>query len=459
MVTATGRAVGPLPIDLGDGLVLRAATPADSEALVAFNAEVHREPDDAAPNAWIGTWVRDLLERPHPTFRPDLFTVVVDTATGAIVSSLNLIPQTWTYGDVPFGVGRIELVGTHPDYRRRGLVRRQFEVVHRWSAELGHAVQGITGIWWYYRQFGYEYALALGGSRAVARWRVPELAAGETEPFRVRPATPADVPFIAALDPHGGRRSLVSCVRDEAMWRYELEGRSENDRVAVIERGDRVDGADGPEQPIGFVVFASQLWGSTLAVFAYEVAAEVSWLAVTPSVFRYLASAAEASVPTGADAKRFEQISLQLGVEHPVYRAYPDLAKPDSPPYAWYLRVADLPAFVTTIAPVLEARLAASEAVGHTGDLRLTFFGDGLRLAFAGGRLALAEAWRETDGPGQPRADAAFPALTFLQLLFGYRSLAELRYAFPDCGVNSERARVLLDALFPPRPSQVWPVR
>ena len=37
--------------------------------------------------------------------------------------------QTWTYGGVPFEVGRPELVATHPDYRRRGLVRAQFEAV------------------------------------------------------------------------------------------------------------------------------------------------------------------------------------------------------------------------------------------------------------------------------------------------------------------------------------------
>jgi predicted acetyltransferase len=76
-----------------------------------------------------------------------------------------LIPQTWTYAGVPFGVGRPEAVGTDPDYRRRGLIRMQFEVLHGKSAAMGHLVQGITGIPWYYRQFGYEYALDLDGGR------------------------------------------------------------------------------------------------------------------------------------------------------------------------------------------------------------------------------------------------------------------------------------------------------
>ena len=70
-----------------------------------------------------------------------------------------LISQTWTYDGIAFGVGRPELVGTAPAYRRRGLVRTQFEVLHQRSAERHERLQAITGIPWYYRQFGYEMAL------------------------------------------------------------------------------------------------------------------------------------------------------------------------------------------------------------------------------------------------------------------------------------------------------------
>ncbi len=40
------------------------------------------------------------------------------------------------------------------------------------------------------------------------------------------------------------------------------------------------------------------------------------------------------------------------------------------------------------------------------------------------------------------------------QILFGYRSLDELRYAFPDVWASSE-AEQLLNVLFPTRPSWV----
>jgi hypothetical protein len=44
------------------------------------------------------------------------------------------------------------------------------------------------------------------------------------------------------------------------------------------------------------------------------------------------------------------------------------------------------------------------------------------------------------------------------QLLFGFRSLAELELSFPDCVVRTSEARALLDALFPKTPSDVWAV-
>ena len=123
--------------DLGDGLILRRSSAADADKLVEFNGNLHREPGDEGPEEHVAAWVADLMSGSHPTFDVDDFTIVEDTATGAIVSSLCLISQTWSYGGIRFGVGRPELVGTLPDFRNRGLIRAQFDVIHGWSAAVG----------------------------------------------------------------------------------------------------------------------------------------------------------------------------------------------------------------------------------------------------------------------------------------------------------------------------------
>jgi hypothetical protein len=143
----------------------------------------------------------------------------------------------------------------------------------------------------------------------------------------------------------------------------------------------------------------------------------------------------------------FEGVRFELGEQHPVYTALNTRLEPLHAPYAWYLRVPDLRAFVEHVAPALEARLALlPDTRQYTGRLRLSFYDDGLTLAFERGRLAHVAAGVPAD------ADAAFPPGTFLKLLFGYRALRELRHAYPDCWASGQ-ASWLLGLLFPKRPA------
>ena len=61
-----------LPMDLGDNLKLRFATPDDTDALAEFNIRLH-EAENVGPN------VRDLMSKDHPTCKASDFTVVEDT--------------------------------------------------------------------------------------------------------------------------------------------------------------------------------------------------------------------------------------------------------------------------------------------------------------------------------------------------------------------------------------------
>jgi len=438
--------------DLGGGLVLRRSAPQDAPLLTEFNARIHSDDGPDQPDQGIAAWTRDLLERPHPTFSADDFTIVEDAASGKIVSALNLISQTWSYAGIPFGVGRPELVGTLPEYRNRGLVRRQFEVVHAWSAQRGELVQAITGIPYYYRQFGYEMALDLDIGRFGYKPHVPSLKDGETEPYRIRRAVESDLGFIGGLYESACHRYKVSCVWDEALWRYELNGKSldniERQELRVIET---LDG-----EPVGYLAHPPFNWRKGILVaFAFEVVPGHSWAAVTPVVIRYLEATGEAYAAQKGNSE-FSSFGFWLGSEHPVYNVAPTRMPRLRKPYAWYLRLADIPAFIRHIAPVLEKNLAISPFAGHTGELKLTFYRSGLKLAFEKGRLAGVEGWKP-----EPRADsgdAAFPDLTFLQLLFGYRSLDELGYAFADCWWDSDNAHGLLNALFPKQVSHIWAV-
>jgi hypothetical protein len=431
--------------DLGDGLRLRRSIAADAEPLAAFMADAFRNPATNEPDEEAARWTRDLLRGTHPTFSVNDFTIVEDTRARKIVSALSLIPQTWSYAGIPIKVGRPEIVATHVEYRRRGLVRAQFEEIHRWSRERGDLMLAITGIPWYYRQFGYEPAIELEGGRTGYLSQIPQLADGATEPYRVRPALDADLPLLAETIMQGHARYLMTALRDLALWRYELDGRDERH---MIRRELRVIETSAGE-PVGALAHAHELWGQALVVKAYELRPGVSWAAVTPSVVRYLAAtgAAYAARRQGAP---FSEYSFGLGSTHPVYDAFAERLPHRYRCYAWYVRTPDIAAFLRQIQPALEQRLAASVVAGHSGELKLNFFRSGVRLVFQQGRISAIEPWQPQRGQSNVWA---FPDLTFLQLLFGYRSLDELDHAFIECYGDSA---ALVRALFPKQPSYVW---
>jgi len=434
--------------ELGDGLILRRGERSDADGLAGLYGDIFGQEPGESEEA-IRAYVCDLTSTRHPTVQPSDFTLVEDTRTKTIVSALCLISQTWTYAGIPFGVGRVEMVATRPEVRRRGLVRAQFEVVHRWSEERGHKMQVITGIPNYYRQFGYEMAMELEGGRGCYPPQVPKLKEGEEEPFRLRPAKVEDIPFLSQVYDAATRRKMIACPFDEAMWRYELSGRTERSdarrAVCIIETREG--------EPVGYVAHVPWIHHQALPAIGYELKEGVSWLAVTPTVLRYLDATAR-QYAAQDPRESYQALQFWFGGEHPLYQVLRQGLPWTHGPYAWYIRIADVADFLRYIAPVLEQRLAQSYAAGHSGELRLSFYRSGLRLAFERGKLAAVEPW----DPVAHRTSAAFPDRTFTKLLVGYQNTDELCASFPDCRINSDEARVLLDTLFPKQSSHIWVV-
>jgi GNAT superfamily N-acetyltransferase len=432
-----------LPQELGDGLLLRWGRPEDADALAAFNIRLHSDNADA-PDEWLGAWTRDLLSGKHPTTSAKFFTVVEDVSSGAIVSSLVLIPQTWLYEDIPFGVGRPELIATDEAYRRRGLIRKQMEVAHALSAQMGHMVQAITGIPWFYRQFGYEMTINLGGGREFFWARPGNDKPQDKERHMINPAVLDDVPVLSDLYRAHSSGSLITRARNDEIWRYELEGAdpsSVGHLSAYIIR-------DFAGLPVGYAVFFQE--GAAFVVTEFGVVADHSWREVALFLTRELKRRADKL--NLEREKPISTIVFPMADSHPLIKALGSQLEKKRNPYAWYMRVADLHAFVAQIKPVLERRLKGSVLAGHTGTLRLNLYRDTLNLVFEKG--AITEIGRFMPKKVED-GDGLFPDLTFLNLLFCHRSYAELDTAHPDCYVNNAEAHILLDVLFPKKLSYI----
>lgn len=438
-----------LPHDLGDNLTLRWATPADTANLADFNIHIHSDNPDQL-ETWLGKWTEDLMSGDHPTTTADDFLIVVDKAAddhaeGKIVSTLNIISQTWLYDGVPIPCGRVELVGTDRTYRRRGLVRAQMNAIHTKSAAKGELMQSITGIPWYYRQFGYEMTLTLGGYR---RWLLPaQLGEAPDSALQLRPFTPEDIPWAAELYTAVNTNGTITRQRSEAEWHYESftaqrESPYARHNYAIM---------DAASTPIGYIDYRH--WGPHIGVRELVLKPNQSWLTVGNYLCHYLHQKAIKLNQEAAQNKT--HVNFYLGPNHPLYTALDAKLLPLKPPYAWYIRVPDLTAFLHQITPILEKRLAASPVAGYSGSLRLNRIHEHLSLRFEKGKLVEIT-------PYQPKGfedgDAIFPEHTFLHLLFGHITLTELQQVRADCFSNNDKATLLLNSLFPKQFSNVIPL-
>ena len=438
-----------LPINLDDGLLLRWATPDDNEQLIELAFHAIDEDEEEYP--FVKIFMQDWADGKFPLLRHADMTVVEDTSTGKIVSSMCLFSETWRYADTPIKVGRPEVVMTHEDYRRKGLIRQQFEVIHALSAARGELMQVITGIPSLYRKFGYELALQLGGGYRIYPPSFPRLSDDVTDDYRLRtPASQADRAFVRQLHEVNTRQMLFSMDANDETWQYEFDGYT--------------DGSDGKfhwlliedqhGEALGYVHHQHVFWGPVMNINFLALKPGVGYLNLLPHLLHGLWKIAQHKVVDDSfehPAEEIRGLYLCLGREHPIYDAIGCDVMQAAPPYAWFTRIPDETAFLQAIQPALEKHLAASAEAGFTGELKLNFYGRGTQLQFQAGALTITP-WQPADGSD---GHAHFPANAFWSVICGQKSAAQLHDEIPDCWM-SRTARALLGYLFPPFNGQVW---
>jgi GNAT superfamily N-acetyltransferase len=372
------------------------------------------------------------LLRHHPEIGYDDFIIVEDERTGELLSTTCLIPWHCCYEDIPLRVAMLEMVVTHPAHRHRGLIRAQIKPFHRRVSEQHYDLSVIEGIPYYYRQYGYAYAVDHGSYDSLPAWRIPDAPPGQdacegpdSPGYVMRQATPDDAPDLVAF-----YRGAISGVafhtgRDVAYWRFLLQHAHFPVRVVV----DRREGSS-----VGYVACfpMGKAEGGT-----YVVESGIRDHETGMAVLRQLKAETGGEICLGwPQTNTLVQIARSLG------------SKP-LPSYQWLVRITDIPAFLTKIGPVLERRLAAAGCGDLTADLTINLFREAYVLHFAAGQLTGAQRAGFVDSSmGADGGDLCIPPDAFVRLVCGYRDLDELRDAWPDTMIRP-RSRRWLDVLFP----------
>lgn len=421
-----------VPQELSKVLELRAVRSAEEvERLAEFNAFVNQDPAAGVLTEW---W----LGGTHPTVNLPDFLYVENTETGEVVSTLGLLTETWTYEGIPLQVGRVELVGTHPDYRRQGLIVAQMNVVERMLEAKSCAMSCIAGIPHFYRQFGYEYAIPLDSCASMPLDLVPALLKGQRESVAIRRMNlGTDLRQVMDLYEAQVAGLCVTSLRYEALWRFQDSappGLAEPTGTHVVLDRSGVVGYFRARKNMwhpwlefteACVLPGGQVWGSRDALHA---------------ILRFGRDLAE--------QHDFSRQSFALPRSHPLVTSARYLGAQPERQYAWQVRIADHADFLQRVSPALERRLAHSLLAGFSGSLDIDMMPRLVRVQLDRGRVSSV-----VDGQRPSKGSILRMSLLLLtQLVLGYRSCAEITESHLEAAVDAP-VRELVDVLFPPAES------
>jgi len=404
--------------NLGDGLMLRTVRDEDDvERCIAF----HTANISASEGA-----ITERLLRFHPEMTWEDFQIVEDTASHEIASTTCLIPWSCRFENVTLRVAMLEMVVTGLSYRKRGLIRRQVERYHGMVAERGYDMSIIQGIPFYYRQFGYAYAVDHFVSDLLPSSRIPDEPGGVRPSFSLRPAALDDVRELSRLYEQANSMLQVTDLRSPEFWQYLLRHAPYPLHMLLGTRDCR---------PVGYLGLTKMSAKPGLRVNESGVCDYDSGIAA----LRLLKSQAE-----GGD------IQMAWPRNNLLLRIARGLGTIEGLPYQWLLRITDAAGLLRKLGPVFERRLERSAMAGWSGDLRLNFYREALRLRFEEGSLLAVDpiGFVDTSMGAPDPGDLRIPPDAFLRLFLGYRDLDQLRDAWPDTAFRSE-LRPLLEVLFP----------
>ena len=258
MMTISRKGNSTMPYledNMGDGLILHSVRDeADVARFTALSAAVTGE-----------GIVCDRLLHHRPETDYDDFLLVEDERTGEAVSTTCLLPWCCNYEGVTLKTAMLEMVVTHPDYRHRGLVRTQINRFHQIVRERGYDLSIIQGIPYYYRQYGYAYALDHSPLVSLPAWRVPD--GTEDNGFSIRPATLDDVDPLTELYQQAMTEHQLYVQRTPDYWRYLLQQMTY--AVRVVEEKDT-------SRAVGYVCVSKR--GEHLKIHENRIACcDVGW--------------------------------------------------------------------------------------------------------------------------------------------------------------------------------------
>jgi predicted N-acetyltransferase YhbS len=358
----------------------------------------------------------------HPSITLRNFFAIWDG--DLMVATLNLIPMNWSLGGVSLKVAEMGLVGTHPEYRHRGLQRILNKEFDRRIREDGYHLAAIEGIPYFYRQFGYEYSVPLDEWAAIPIDKLPN-----SKVSGISPLQPEEIPRAMSLLESTQRKHLVHCIRGPEEWATQektgIVGEHTSKTYAVRRDGEII------------AYFRATI--ENKSVLLHEITeTNLSDTQMIAAFLRLLGEEGGASELVSRESyfEPFDEYLFTLGA---LKRR----------PYCWQVKVVDPYIVLEKITPLFVERLRSSPFRGFSGTIPLNLYGVTVTLTFQNGAVTdLAQS------PSEQNGDILVNPRVFPKILLGYRNLYELEAEYPDVRIKPEY-KPIIETLFPKGSSHI----
>lgn len=361
----------------------------------------------------------------HPVMNREHFFVVKhgDKAVAGLV----LIPQVWKIGGVELKVAEMGCVGTAPEHRRKGVQMILNNEFDNYAKENGFDLCALAGIPYFYRQFGYQYALELDYSTELKIEDLPNIDTGiKVEKFDETHIETADEILRRTQE-----RYLVKSVRPKGIWGMQ-----------------QTTGTYGGE-PYEAVVFTRGEW--IAGYHRYVVDNEKKTINIKELGISENVSAKEIAAAIRKQASQKGLTELKTGLSHidEFSKYLISRGAKTNRPYAWQVKIIDLPGFISKIKLVLEHRIENSDYTGLSRDITINFWKYSVKMSIEEGKIASIE-----KAFGEKDRTIGFNPYVFTKLALGYKSRMELEKMYPDFRVQGDLGS-LIDVMFPKQPSYI----
>jgi predicted N-acetyltransferase YhbS len=337
----------------------------------------------------------------------------VGTVDGEIGSTMMVHPVSYRIGSVTVPGNQVEFVATHERFAGRGLVRRQFEAATESMARRGELISMIVGIPYFYRRFGYEYAVSVPDVQVIRAGI--ELPTDET--LGLADATLDDVSAVQQLQALAQESADVAASFPDDVRSWFV--RSPNYRTVIARRA---------ETPVGMV----RAYEHDGEVWVFEVVAS------QPEVLGSLLDAVRGNGDVGVLHRPASPAGVFIG----------SFGETSDNTEAYYGKVLDVEALLNALRPTFDQRLAEAGLDDLTHTWMLSTY-----VASYGAEIVNGSFGPITTGPGiqapASKGGSGVPPDLMATMIVGRDGITELNRWHGDVYLGKQAA--IMDALFPPQ--------